>query len=292
LVTTGSILFLYVLRYQLTAYIILLFFNFAFLIVLYGITKSRDRGGIIFSEIILKNSMEIDLQIAWVLDQIIDNRIKSEIYQGISTSITYILRIISTLLGLEDAGNHIAVLVADSGKFKMVSSAGLTLPSIKYIEDNFSYQDPPVGLAGYAISKSEIISIPDMQNGYDHNYEKWVRLSSRDKAKGSVIAIPIFRSFSASSNSIGALTITTTRKNAFGSGYEDLFELFTSKIGILLMIKESIEKNSHMEERDTKYQNGISAPKDDDSIRLFIHRLLQGDISIEEYQQVVGKNKQ
>jgi hypothetical protein len=212
--------------------------------LIYWLVKNRDVGGINLAERTLVYFTSLDTQLCFLLNGISQNRDPEELSQYIGVALGTAITAISNIIGLNGShDSHISIFRAIDGKFKVLASCGVTPEYVESIQDKFCYISKPYGLAGYTIFEGKTISIADLKNTKDPNFNKWVPIFEGQTRSGSIICLPILRGFKGEDKTkpMGVLNLTSKRKKVFDSAsIRSLLNRFANKIEILLYCLELV----------------------------------------------------
>ncbi len=215
--------------------IVFVLFNGVSYIVLVYIVKKRDVRAVKLGENLLATFQRVDLQISFVLNEILVNP-ASDLGRPIRRTIRYILAELSNLLGF-DSTHHpqLVVLIPENHKFKVLAYSGIPNHKLAKLENTFQYGPQPISLAGHAMNRRKPIIINDLADARIEDGVFWIQVSTDEPRSGSILAYPIIRGIGSSdTDPIAILCITSDKKGAFDVEIViQLLTYFSSKFEIL-----------------------------------------------------------
>lgn len=215
---------------------------------IYNVVKDRDIGGINYGQLTIEYFNRLDQQISYILDGISVGKDKTELRHAVSVALSFSIRAITHLLALDvkhDA--HFSIFYAKNGHFQVVASDGIPEEHIQLIQKNFRYGQEPIGLAGHAVSICKILSMKDVSDTSDPNFNKWAPTIKDEPRTGAIICIPLNRGLKSEGGCtpIGVINLTSMKKGAFESVPKRvLLNRFSVKVEMLLYCMEMlVDKN-------------------------------------------------
>lgn len=220
-----------------------------FVFIVWSTSKGRDIGGISIAETLSSDLANIDKQLSFILNGIVENKKQELLLHAINAAFSYSLGSLYKLLklGIKD-DSHISIYHAQRGRFTVIASERVSASHADQIFREFRYGNESRGLAGHAASRRAIIYIPDLEDQSDENIKFWLPLDNSEKKIGSIICIPLTRGLWETGNNdvIGILNLTSLQKKAFGTPYKlQLITLFGNKVEILLYLLEMVQGNDN-----------------------------------------------
>jgi hypothetical protein len=216
--------------------------TFAFI---YNTVKERDIGGINYGQLTIEYFNRLDKQISFILNGISSKNDKLELRQAVGVALSFSIRTIAHLLALDvKHDSHFSIYHAAHGTFTVVASDGIPQDRIQIIQRNFRYDEKPFGLAGYSAHDCKIISMRDVSDTKDPNFDKWAPTTPNAPRDGSIICIPLIRGLKGDGElePIGVISLTSVKKGAFESApVRSLLNRFVVKVEILLYCLEMLE---------------------------------------------------
>lgn len=211
------------------------FFNLiSFIVLVYIITK-RDKKAVIFAEKLFPTFQAIDLQIAFLLGEIVKGEME-DLGKPIRRALRFILSEIPVVFAF-DSSHHTqsCILVPENYRFKVLAYSGIPNYKVDKMEEMFRYGEQPVSIAGICVNNKKTVIINDLtdQKNIDNDY--WVKITNEETKVGSLLAHPIFRGIGfGHAEPIAVLCITSLKKNAFDIKETNLLlNFFSLKVEIL-----------------------------------------------------------
>ncbi len=214
-------------------------------LIVYFQTRNRDIRGISIGQKTFVYLSKVDEGICFVADRVSRSHNLDEIEQSIKNSLTSILTQIGDLLDLNTSrGAQLSIFRAIKGRFIVSSEIGLSVDQVGFIEKNFSYKKPILGLAGHALHDRITIGIKNLSNSKDPNHDKWEPTFKGEPRKGSILCVSILRGINGSDRRtpMGTLNVATPQKGLLATpSVRSLLNRYADKIEILLYCLEMVE---------------------------------------------------
>ena len=213
--------------------------------VYYAINRENALS-IVLGEKIISSQYNIDLHIAFILDQVLHRRSsKKTIEKSIILALTYILDQVAILFRRKDFdGVILSVLqVKGKGNFKVIAS-NFPPKFNKKIEQTLFCGEKSIGVAGYVANTKEPKCIPDISNKKNGEGNLWVDIMPWDHQKGSIMCYPIVEGIGENdARTIAVVNISSKYpQEDFCDIVEDVTRVFVTKIEILLYCLQLAKK--------------------------------------------------
>jgi len=213
---------------------IILFNSACFFIIVY-IVKKRDVTAVGFAEKLLVALNTIDLQISYILSEINERR-GGDLSKAIQRALQYIISEIPNVIGLDQSHHpEISLLIPQNNKFKVIAYSGVENYRVVKMEEFFQYGEKTFSLAGHAMNQRKPVIVNSLAE--DTNQELWLRTTTSDSKKGSILVFPIIRGLESENvNPIAILSIASIKENGFrnAEALMGVLAYFSQKIEILL----------------------------------------------------------
>ncbi len=191
--------------------------------------RRRSIAGLELGEKLLVTFKAIDLQIAWIQNQI-HNASKPDIDRPIRLCSRYIVASLIDCLGLDNTHKTKAYLlvVAEDNKFKLIAFNDIDEQAANQIESTFHYGSNADSLAGFAVNQKHPIVINDLSDSKNVLVRDWIHLYPGDNKKtGSVLVYPIVDSFLESDTEPSAILCIHSERNDAFTQIDSILRLMT-----------------------------------------------------------------
>jgi hypothetical protein len=233
----------------ITLAIIIFFVIVILLVATAWLLKQLDVRGINLAEQMLKAVYVSDVQISYVLYQIATKENPREILKAIERGLDMVLSIMLDILDLrnQESGTMASILYArKDGKFKVISTDGISNNLIRIMETRFSFQGKIASLAGYAAANCESFCITDLAHSDDDRVKKhWCKLENDEKIEGSIVCYVLERGVGQNQKSAPLAVInilTPQKKDLKCKSVLDVIKQFSHRIEALVYCYEIFER--------------------------------------------------
>lgn len=231
----GGVFVLFVINSIYASFLFILFNVISFLLLVY-MTRYRTVRALELGEKLLIIFKTVDLQISYILSEMIGQNDGTDITKPIRLALRYILSEIPSVLGLDNSHHpQLSILIPENNKFKVVAYSGIENFRVAKIEEMFQYGPNVVSLAGHAMNQRRAVVINDLTDEKNSDSIFWIRTFNNEPRTGSLLAFPIIRGLGPSdAEPIAILYITSTKRNAFANAATiNILSYFALKIEIL-----------------------------------------------------------